>query len=48
MQAMVIKPGTGTCSLGQDTLPETAGSPWHSTKSPRSAPAPFREIPQDI
>src|SRR5262249_10574964 len=26
MQATDIKPGNGTCSLGQDALPETAGS----------------------
>src|SRR5262249_11811408 len=47
MQATDIKPGNGTCSLGQDALPETAGSRRRARKNPRSAPAPFREIPQD-
>src|SRR4030088_2954644 len=28
VQAFCIKPGSGTCSLGQDGLPETVGSPW--------------------
>jgi hypothetical protein len=33
VQAIRIKPGAGTCSLGQDGLPETAGRPWRPKKS---------------
>jgi len=46
MQAIGIKPRTGTCSLGQDGSPATSGN-RRSKESPRLAPAPFREIPQD-
>jgi len=34
MQATDIKPGNGTCSLGQDALPETAGSRRRARKNP--------------
>src|SRR5262249_59708337 len=33
VQAIRIKPGAGTCSLGQDGLPETAGRRWRPKKS---------------
>ena len=34
MQVTDIKPGNGTCSLGQDALPETAGSRRRARKNP--------------
>jgi len=47
MQATDIKPGNDTCSLGQDALPETAGSRGRAREKFEIGSAPFREIPQD-
>src|SRR6476659_707444 len=44
VQALRIKPGSGTCSLGQDGLPETAGSPWRPKKYVTD-PGPFQIDP---
>jgi hypothetical protein len=44
---MRIKPVMGTCSLGQDGLPETAGKSWRAMENRRSALGPFRDVQKE-